>query len=76
MFTESITVERYEVDGFISYLSLRSEEGVFTPSLRNLSSSPLSMGKVIFQFNRVDFCEDIHTKRRRANIRCLERGTQ
>jgi hypothetical protein len=24
------------------------------------------MDKMIFQFNRVGFCEDIHTKRRRA----------
>jgi len=34
----------------------------------DFGSSPFSMGKVIFQFKRVGFREDIHTKQRRAMI--------
>jgi hypothetical protein len=46
-------------------------QGLCIASIERFScygSSPFSMGKVIFQFNRVGFFEDIHTKQRRADV--------
>jgi hypothetical protein len=31
------------------------------------------MGKMLFQFTRIGFCDDIHTKQRRARIKGLRR---
>ena len=45
---------------------------IFSFSFNFFGSSLFSMGMVIFQFSRVGFREDIHTKQRRANFLNLQ----
>jgi hypothetical protein len=48
---------------------------VLMPNIK-YGSSLFLMDKMLFQFNRVGFCDDIHTKQRRAlNINCQKSTT-
>jgi DNA primase len=67
----------YIFNGKVHYISGR--ETAETPEYEKQSgamkykgSSLFLMDKMLFQFTRIGFCDDIHTKQRRANISILE----
>ena len=46
------------------------------PKTGEYGSSLFLMGKMLFQFIRIGFCDDIHTKQRRAANIDISRGRQ